>query len=35
MFQREPLEASSPLWNYLKVTITPHVASFSVDSGID
>ncbi|RWE57002.1 glyoxylate/hydroxypyruvate reductase A [Mesorhizobium sp.] len=35
VFQREPLEASSPLWNHPKVTITPHVASFWVDSGID
>ncbi|RWA96363.1 NAD(P)-dependent oxidoreductase [Mesorhizobium sp.] len=35
VFQHEPLEASSPLWNHPKVTITPHVASFWVDSGID
>ncbi|OAP37898.1 hypothetical protein AU381_14140 [Sinorhizobium glycinis] len=35
VFQQEPLEASSPLWNHPKVTITPHVASFWVDSGID
>ncbi|TCN30195.1 NAD(P)-dependent oxidoreductase [Sinorhizobium americanum] len=35
VFQREPLEPSSPLWNHPKVTITPHVASFWVDSGID
>ncbi|TIX44430.1 MAG: glyoxylate/hydroxypyruvate reductase A, partial [Mesorhizobium sp.] len=35
VFQREPLEASSLLWNHPKVTITPHVASFWVDSGID
>ncbi|MFD2053576.1 NAD(P)-dependent oxidoreductase [Mesorhizobium calcicola] len=35
VFEREPLEASSPLWVHPKVTITPHVASFWVDSGID
>lgn len=35
VFEREPLEASSPLWTHPKVTITPHVASFWVDSGID
>lgn len=35
VFEREPLEGSSPLWTHPKVTITPHVASFWVDSGID
>jgi glyoxylate/hydroxypyruvate reductase A len=35
VFEREPLEASSPLWSHPRVTITPHVASFWVDSGID
>jgi glyoxylate/hydroxypyruvate reductase len=35
VFEHEPLEASSPLWRHPKVTITPHVASFWVDSGID
>ena len=35
VFEREPLVASSPLWGHPKVTITPHVASFWVDSGID
>lgn len=34
VFEREPLEASSPLWTHPKVTISPHVASFWVDSGI-
>ena len=29
------LRASSPLWSHPKVTITPHVASFWVDTGID
>jgi glyoxylate/hydroxypyruvate reductase len=35
VFEREPLVVSSPLWSHPKVTITPHVASFWVDSGID
>lgn len=35
VFSREPLEPSSRLWNHPKVTVTPHVASFWVDSGID
>ena len=35
VFQREPLDPSSRLWDHPKVTITPHVASFWVDSGID
>lgn len=35
VFEHEPLEPSSPLWAHPKVTITPHVASFWVDSGID
>jgi glyoxylate/hydroxypyruvate reductase A len=35
VFAQEPLDALSPLWNHPKVTITPHVASYWVDSGID
>ncbi|WP_352617950.1 NAD(P)-dependent oxidoreductase [Mesorhizobium sp. M0323] len=35
VFEREPLKASSPLWTHPRVTITPHVASFWVDCGID
>jgi glyoxylate/hydroxypyruvate reductase len=34
VFEHEPLDVSSPLWTHPKVTITPHVASFWVDSGI-
>ena len=35
VFDQEPLVASSPLWSHARVTVTPHVASFWVDSGID
>jgi glyoxylate/hydroxypyruvate reductase A len=35
VFEREPLVVSSRLWSHPKVTISPHVASFWVDSGID
>lgn len=35
VFEAEPLSASSPLWAHPKVSITPHVASFWVDSGIE
>ncbi len=35
VFEQEPLVASSPLWSHPKLSITPHVASFWVDSGID
>ncbi len=34
VFSTEPLASSSPLWSQRGVTITPHVASYSVDSGI-
>jgi glyoxylate/hydroxypyruvate reductase A len=35
VFSVEPLATSSPLWTHPRVTITPHVASYWVDSGID
>jgi glyoxylate/hydroxypyruvate reductase A len=35
VFSTEPLASSSPLWSHPGVTITPHVASYWVDSGID
>jgi glyoxylate/hydroxypyruvate reductase A len=35
VFSVEPLAISSPLWTHPRVTITPHVASYWVDSGID
>ncbi len=34
VFSMEPLDSSSPLWSYPKVTITPHVASYWLDSGV-
>jgi glyoxylate/hydroxypyruvate reductase len=34
VFSTEPLASSSPLWTHPGVTITPHVASYWVDSGI-
>ena len=34
VFELEPLPADSPFWAHPKVTITPHVAAFSVDDGI-
>ncbi|RWN56857.1 MAG: glyoxylate/hydroxypyruvate reductase A [Mesorhizobium sp.] len=34
VFTSEPLDQASPLWAHPKVTITPHVASYWVDSGI-
>ena len=35
VFAVEPLPASSILWTHPRVTITPHVASYWVDSGIE
>jgi glyoxylate/hydroxypyruvate reductase A len=35
VFAVEPLPASSPLWTHPRVTITPHVASYWIDSGIE
>ena len=34
VFSAEPLDSASPLWTHPKVTVTPHVASYWVDSGI-
>jgi glyoxylate/hydroxypyruvate reductase A len=34
VFSTEPLDRHSPLWSHPKVTITPHVASYWLDSGI-
>jgi glyoxylate/hydroxypyruvate reductase A len=34
VFEVEPLPADSPFWAHPKVTITPHVAAFSVDDGV-
>jgi glyoxylate/hydroxypyruvate reductase len=34
VFPAEPLDVSSRLWSHPKVTVTPHVASYWVDSGI-
>ena len=35
VFAVEPLPVTSPLWTHPRVTITPHVASYWVDSGIE
>jgi glyoxylate/hydroxypyruvate reductase A len=35
VFSTEPLPKNHPLWAHPKVTITPHVANFWLDGGID